>query len=38
VGATCSIAGQRRPAAILQEALQAADAVSERGGNAFEVV
>lgn len=38
VGATCSIAGQRRPAALLQDALQAADAVSERGGNAFDVV
>ena len=38
VGATCSTAGQRRPAALLQDALQAADAVSERGGNAFEVV
>ncbi len=38
VGATCAIAGQRRPAAMLQEALQAADAVSERGGNAFELV
>jgi PAS domain S-box-containing protein len=38
VGATCSISGQRRPAAMLQDALQAADAVSERGGNGFEIV
>jgi PAS domain S-box-containing protein len=38
VGATCSISGQRRPAAMLQDALQAADVVRERGGNAFEVV
>ena len=38
VGATCSISGQRRPAAMIQDALQAADAVSERGGNGFEVV
>lgn len=38
VGATCSTAGQRRPAALIQHALHAADAVSERGGNAFEVV
>jgi PAS domain S-box-containing protein len=38
VGATCGAAGQLRPAAMLQAALQAADAVSERGGNAFELV
>jgi PAS domain S-box-containing protein len=38
VGATCSISGQRRPAALMQDALQAADAVSERGGNGFEIV
>jgi PAS domain S-box-containing protein len=38
VGATCSTGGQRRPAAILQAALEAADAVSDRGGNEFEVV
>jgi len=38
VGATSSPAGQRRPAALLQEAAQAADAVAERGGNAYDVV
>lgn len=38
VGATCSPSGQRRPAAMLQAALQAADSVSESGGNRFEVV
>ena len=38
VGATSGPAGERRPAALLQAALQAADAVSERGGNAFEIV
>jgi PAS domain S-box-containing protein len=38
VGAICSAAGQRRPAAMLQAALQAADAVSDRGGNQFELV
>jgi PAS domain S-box-containing protein len=38
VGATCSAAGLRRPAALLQAALEAADAVSERGGNATEIV
>ncbi|HET8822396.1 MAG TPA: diguanylate cyclase [Thermoleophilaceae bacterium] len=38
VGATCSISGQRRPAALIQDALQAADSVSERGGNRFEIV
>jgi PAS domain S-box-containing protein len=38
VGATCSVSGQRRPAALLQAALQAADSVSARGGGRFEVV
>ena len=38
VGATCSISGQRRPAALIQDALRAADSVSERGGNRFEIV
>jgi PAS domain S-box-containing protein len=38
VGATCGPAGQRRPAALLQAALEAADQVAGRGGNAFEVV
>ena len=38
VGATCSAGGQRRPAALLQEALEAADAVSERGGHAVQLV
>ena len=38
VGATCSAGGQRRPAALLQDALRAADAVSGRGGNAFDLV
>jgi PAS domain S-box-containing protein len=38
VGTTCSAAGQRRPAALLQAALEAADAVSERGGNAIQLV
>ena len=38
VGATCGAAGQRRPAALIQAALQAADGVSGRGGNDFEVV
>lgn len=38
VGATCAPAGQRRPAALLQAALQLADEVSDRGGNAYEVV
>jgi hypothetical protein len=38
VGATCGAGGQRRPAAMLQSALQAADAVSERGGGEFEIV
>jgi PAS domain S-box-containing protein len=38
IGATCGAAGQRRPAALLQAALQAADEVSDRGGNDFAVV
>jgi PAS domain S-box-containing protein len=38
VGATCGPAGQRRPAAMLQAALEVADQVEDRGGNAFEVV
>jgi len=38
VGATSSGAGQRRPAALLQAALEAADAVSLRGGGAIELV
>jgi PAS domain S-box-containing protein len=38
IGATCAPAGQRRPAALLQAALQVADELSGRGGNAFEVV
>jgi PAS domain S-box-containing protein len=38
VGATCSGAGLRRPAALLQAALEAADAVSLRGGGAIELV
>jgi len=38
VGATCAPAGQRRPAALLQAALQAADEAAGRGGNAYEVV
>jgi PAS domain S-box-containing protein len=38
VGATCGPAGQRRPAAMLQAALELADQVGERGGNAFDVV
>ena len=38
IGATCAPAGQRRPAALLQAALQAADDVSGLGGNAFQVV
>jgi len=33
VGVTSSAAGQRRPAALLQAALEAADAASGRGGN-----
>jgi PAS domain S-box-containing protein len=38
VGATCSASGQRRPAALLQAALEAADAVSERGGGEIQLV
>ena len=38
IGATCGAAGQRRPAALLQAALQIADEVSDRGGNHFAVV
>jgi PAS domain S-box-containing protein len=38
VGATCSAAGVRRPAALLQAALEAADAVSLRGGGAIQLV
>jgi PAS domain S-box-containing protein len=38
IGATCAPAGQRRPAALLQAALQAADEVSGLGGNALQVV
>lgn len=38
VGATCSAGGQRRPAALLQDALRAADEVGSRGGSKFQVV
>ena len=38
VGAACSGSGQRRPAALLQAALEAADGVSERGGDALQLV
>ena len=38
IGATCAPAGQRRPAALLQAALQAADEIGGLGGNAFQVV
>jgi PAS domain S-box-containing protein len=38
VGATCAPAGQRRPAALLQAALQAANDVADAGGNDFAVV
>jgi PAS domain S-box-containing protein len=38
IGATCSASGLRRPAALLQAALEAADAVSERGGDAVQLV
>jgi PAS domain S-box-containing protein len=38
VGATCAPAGERRPAALLQAALQVADDVAGRGGNAYEIV
>jgi hypothetical protein len=38
VGATCALAGEHRPAALLQGALQVADEVAEGGGNAYVVV
>jgi PAS domain S-box-containing protein len=38
VGATCAPAGECRPAALLQAALQLADEVAGRGGNAYEVI
>jgi PAS domain S-box-containing protein len=38
IGATCAPAGQRRPAALLQSALQVADEVADRGGSAYEVI
>jgi PAS domain S-box-containing protein len=38
VGATSAVGGQRRPAALLQAAMQAADAVNDRGGNDIELV
>jgi PAS domain S-box-containing protein len=38
VGAACSSSGQRRPAALLQAALEAAEAVSERGGGEIQLV
>ena len=38
VGATCAPSGQRRPAALLQAALQAADEIGDRGGSDFQVV
>jgi GGDEF domain-containing protein len=38
VGATCAAGGQRRPAAMLQEAIMAADVVSKRGGGEFDIV
>jgi PAS domain S-box-containing protein len=38
VGATCSASGQRRPAALLQAALEAADTVSARGGDEIQLV
>jgi PAS domain S-box-containing protein len=38
VGATCSAAGVRRPAALLQAALEAADTVSARGGDGIQLV
>jgi PAS domain S-box-containing protein len=38
VGATSAPAGQHRPPALLQAALQAADAVADGGGNDYEVV
>ena len=38
IGAACSASGLRRPAALLQAALEAADAVSDRGGHAVQLV
>jgi PAS domain S-box-containing protein len=38
IGATCGAAGQLRPAALLQAALQAADKVAESDGSTFAVV
>ena len=38
IGAACSASGVRRPAALLQAALEAADAVSDRGGHAVQLV
>ena len=38
IGATCGTAGQRRPGALLQAALHAADEVGEQGGGYFAVV
>jgi PAS domain S-box-containing protein len=38
IGGTCAPAGERRPAALLQTALQAADVAAAAGGNAFEIV
>lgn len=38
IGAASGTGGQRRPAALLQAALEAADRVHERGGNDCEVV
>ena len=38
IGATCGTAGQRRPAALLQAALQAADQVAESDGSRFAIV
>ncbi len=38
IGATWAPAGQHRPGALLQAALQLADEVAGRGGNAYEVV
>jgi PAS domain S-box-containing protein len=38
IGATCAPAGERRPAALLQTALQAADVAADAGGNALEIV
>lgn len=38
VGAACSVSGQRRPAALLQAALEAAESVSARGGGEIQLV